>query len=60
MLTIYLPALVSRLLAISMITSTATFYGVATAGRWEMNGLQVKVEGAIAHGAVPNDWHTQA
>ena len=24
---------------------------------WEMEGLQVKAEGAVAHAAVPNDWH---
>jgi hypothetical protein len=27
---------------------------------WEMNGLQVKAEGAPAHPAVPNDWHILA
>jgi hypothetical protein len=25
-----------------------------------MDGLQVKAEGAIAHAAVPNDWHILA
>jgi hypothetical protein len=23
---------------------------------WEMDGLNVKAEGTIAHAAVPNDW----
>jgi hypothetical protein len=27
---------------------------------WEMNGLQVKMEGGVAHTAVPNDWHIQS
>jgi FG-GAP-like repeat len=26
---------------------------------WEMNGLGVKAEGAVAHAPVPNDWHIQ-
>jgi serralysin len=25
-----------------------------------MNGLQVKMEGGVAHTAVPNDWHIQS
>jgi hypothetical protein len=27
---------------------------------WEMNGLQVKAEGVVAHASVPNDWHISA
>jgi FG-GAP-like repeat len=26
---------------------------------WEMDGLGIKAEGAVAHVAVPNDWHIQ-
>jgi Ca2+-binding RTX toxin-like protein len=26
---------------------------------WEMNGQQVQAEGAVAHAAVPNDWHIE-
>jgi hypothetical protein len=26
---------------------------------WEMNGLQVQAEGAVAHAAMPDDWHVQ-
>ena len=26
---------------------------------WEMDGLQVKAEGGVAHAPVPNDWHIQ-
>jgi hypothetical protein len=26
---------------------------------WEMDGLGVKVEGGVAHAAVPNDWHIE-
>jgi hypothetical protein len=24
---------------------------------WEMNGLQITAEGAVAHAPVPSDWH---
>jgi hypothetical protein len=26
---------------------------------WEMNGLQIQMEGGVAHASVPNDWHIQ-